>query len=300
MTRFLGLRGNKLNIAAILGVLMPSILSLGYFTSSLGGVLSIKNFELQFPEIDIQHALNRSHASSLRGTVTAAFTIGVFLGTLSCIWLGDLLGRRRVIIAGSITQIVGAAVSASAFHLIQLIASRIIIGIGMGALLATSPLWLTEISPAKKRGSHVVTKGIFSGAGCAIALFLDFGLSLTYGNKSWRIAFAFPIVFPVVVLGFIVFLPESPRWLIRQSRIADAAEVLAALHDSSVSDKIVETKIKEMQASLDLAGGENSLRQIFHMGPQRTFHRAALAVMAMMFVQLTGAVVTTYYSTCFT
>ncbi|KAJ5580199.1 uncharacterized protein N7459_006184 [Penicillium hispanicum] len=297
MPRFLGLRGNRLNVAAILGVLMPSIMSLGYFTSAFGGVLSVQSFEICFPEIDVKHAQNRSHASSLRGTVMATFTIGVSLGTFSCIWLGDLMGRRRVILTGSITQIIGASLSASAYSLAQLIAARVIIGIGTGAVLATSPLWLSEISQANKRGSHVVTKGMFSGLGCAIALFLEYGMSFTYGAKSWRVPFACPVVFSVIVVGFILFLPESPRWLIRKTRIAEAAEILAALYDCRTDDGTIEARIKEVQASLDLAGDKRSLLQIFHMGRQRTFHRAALAIAALMFLQLTGASVTTYYTT---
>jgi MFS family permease len=295
MTRFFGLRGNSLNIAAILGVLMPGILTTGYNASSLGGVLDLKNFEEQFPEIDLDTSANRSYASTIQGIVVAAYPIGVFFGTLSCIWLGDRFGRRRTIMAGSVIQAIGSVLMASACFLSMLIASRIVLGFGTGVLLATIPLWQSEISPANKRGAHVGMKGIFSGLGCALSLFLDYGMSFTRGSVSWRFPFAFVVLLSLAVLVFIIFLPESPRWLIRQGRIAEASEVLAALEDTSVDDESVQSQVRDVQTSLDLAG-KKSLGQIFHMGPQKTFHRAMLAVAAMLFLQLTGSTVITFYS----
>jgi MFS family permease len=295
MPHFFGLRGNSLNIAAILGVLMPGILTTGYNASLLGGVLELRNFEDQFPEIDIAAADNKSRASTIQGLVVAAYTIGGFFGTLSCIWLGDRFGRRRTIMAGSGVQVLGAILMASASALSQLIASRVVLGFGTGVLLATIPLWQSEISPANKRGAHVGMKGVFSGFGCALALFLDFGMSFTRGSIAWRFPFAFVMLLSLAVLISITYLPESPRWLIRQGRIAEASEVLAALEDTCVDDEVVEAKIKDVQISLDLSG-KKSLGQIFHMGPQRTFHRAILAAGAMLFLQLTGSTVITFYS----
>ena len=156
---------------------------------------------------------------------------------------------------------------ASAGSLAQLVTSRVILGVGTGVLLATIPLWQSEISPANKRGAHVGMKGIFSGLGCALALFLDFGMSFTQGNVAWRFPFAF-----VMLLS------------------------IAALEDTSVGDQVVEAKIKDVQKSLDLFE-EKSLGQIFHMGPQRSFHRAMIAALAMLFLQLTGSTVITFYST---
>jgi MFS family permease len=296
MPRFLGLRGNSLNIAAILGVLMPGILTVGYNASLLGGVLTQKNFEEQFPEINIAAANDKPHASMVQGLVVASYTIGGFFGTLSCIWLGDRFGRRRTIMAGSVVQVLGAILMASAGTLVQLITSRVVLGVGTGVLLATIPLWQSETSPADKRGAHVGMKGVFSGFGCALGLFVDFGMSFTQGSVAWRFPFAFVVLLSVAVLVFIYMLPESPRWLIRQGRLSEASEVLAALGDTSVDDESVGAKIKDVQTSLDLFE-EKSLGQIFHMGPQRTFHRAMIAALAMLFLQLTGSTVTTFYST---
>jgi MFS family permease len=298
MTRFLGCRGSSLNIVAILGVLMPGIMSVGYNAASLGGVLTFNTFEAQFPDIDVTHSENPSRTSTLQGTVVAVYAIGGFLGTFSCIWLGDILGRRRMIMAASIVQILGATLNATAYSLTQLIVSRVTIGVGTGAILATIPLWQSEISPAHRRGAHVVTKGVFSGIGCALALFLEFGMSFMKGSITWRLPSAFPMFLSLVILGFMFCLPESPRWLLCQNRVPEAREILAALENASADSDVVESRIKEVQSSLDLAGNKASLARLYNMGPQRTFHRAILAMGGMIFVQLTGSTVTTFYSKC--
>lgn len=297
MTRFFGLRGNSLNVAAILGVLMPGILSFGYNSASIGGVLSFRSFEERFPGIDIAHAEDKAKASSLQGTVVAAFPIGAFLGALSCIWIGDWLGRRRVIMLGAATQILGCALSASSFHMPQLILSRMVVGAGAGSSLATIPLWLSEISPAAKRGSHVVTKGIFSGMGCAMVLFLEYGMSFQHeSGMSWRLPLGLSIILSIAVFGFICMLPESPRWLIQKDRTVEAMEILTALENTDSDDEKIQSTIVEVQASLAMSKEKAGLKQFFQMGTQRTFHRACLAVMGLLFLQLTGSTVTTFYS----
>lgn len=299
MTRFLGLRGTRLNAVTIIGVLMPGILSVGYNAASLGGVLSLESFERQFREIDVDDAPNKNLASTIQGTVVAVYAIGGFIGTFACIWLGDMLGRRRVIMSGAFVQVIGAVLNASAYSLTQLVVSRLVVGIGTGILLATIPLWLSEISPASKRGAHVATKGIFSGLGCAVALFLDFGLSFKDTSMAWRLPAAFPVIFSVAVFAFIIFLPESPRWLIRRGRISEAQETLATLENRALGDREIEMRIEEMQTSFSLAGNQKTLTQLFSMGPQRASHRAFLAMAAMTFLQLTGSTVTTFYSMFF-
>ncbi len=54
------------------------------------------------------------------------------IGALSCLWLGDLLGRRAIIWIGSIWMIVGAIIQTASFSIGQLIAGRIVGGVGNG------------------------------------------------------------------------------------------------------------------------------------------------------------------------
>lgn len=297
MAPFLGFQGNRLNLVALLGILMPSIVSVGYNQSLLGGVLTLNAFEKQFPEISVADAApqEKSRTSAIQGTVVAIYAMGGMFGALSCIGLGDLFGRRRVMMIASVTQLIGAVLQTSAFSFVQLIVSRIILGLGSGGLMATTPVWLSEISPAERRGANVSSIGLFAGLGAMIGLFVDFGMSFTAGSVGWRFPASIPVILSLIVLGFACVLPESPRWLIRKGRIDEARMILIALDDKSIGNGKIEKEIKEVQNSLHLAGG-GSLRQIFQMGPQRVIHRAILASMVMAFMQMTGFNAITFYS----
>lgn len=297
MKRFAGLRGNRLNIATILCVAMPGLITVGYNQTQLGGILSFHSFRKQFPEIDVSHADpgDKKHTSIIQGTIVALYAVGGLLGALACVWFGDRLGRLRVILASSAIQIVGAVFMGSAFRLAHLVVARLILGVGTGGMLATVPVWQSEISPTSKRGAHVVTTGVFLGMGLTVALFVDFGMSFAPGSVAWRFPAVFQTVFSLIVLVSTLFMPESPRWLVRQGRTAEARATLAALDDSTLESLEIEAEINEVKASFAQTG-EQSLRQMFHMGPRRVFHRIMLATGVMIFLQLAGVNVISLYS----
>ncbi|RAO70472.1 uncharacterized protein BHQ10_006484 [Talaromyces amestolkiae] len=293
MAPFFGLRGNSLNIAALLGVVMPAIMTFGYNQSLLGGILTLPTFEKQFPAID---AHGNSHKSTIQGTVTALYAVGGLFGAVLCIWQGDTLGRRRVIMIAAVIQIIGAILMSSAFDLAQLIVSRILVGAGTGGLLATVPVWQSEISPASKRGAHVVTTGVFIGMGLSLALFMDLGFSFAHGSISWRFPCAFQIILSLMALVFVSFMPDSPRWLVRQNRVSEALEILAVLDDVDTTSPEIEAEIRDAQHSLELSGSA-SVREIFSIGPQKILYRTILACSVLMFLQLTGVNAITFYTT---
>jgi MFS family permease len=281
----------------MLGVAMPAIMTLGYGQGVLGGLLTLLNFEHQFHEMDVTDAFpsERFHRSTIQGTVVALFSVGGLFGATTCIGLGDKIGRRRTILFASVVQIMGALLMSSAFNFAQLILSRIVLGLGVGGQLTTVVIWQAEISPANKRGAHVGTTGIFVAMGLTLALVVDLGMSFVPNSSSWRLPFAIPILLclPVITLGY--FLPESPRWLVRQSRLTEAREVLAALHDIDAEHERIAKDIKNVQLSLSIAG-EGSFGQVVRMGCQRNIHRACLAAGGLILLQLTGINSITYYS----
>jgi MFS family permease len=108
----------------------------------------------------VYKALHNTDLVFSLGTVIALYTIVGMFGALSCIFLGDLLGRRRTIFLASGVSIIGAILMSSSFSLAQFIVARIVLGLGTGGYTATVPVWQSELSKASHRGAHVVTEGI--------------------------------------------------------------------------------------------------------------------------------------------
>lgn len=129
-------------------------------------------------------------------------------------------------------MVVGAALQCSAFGLDHFIIGRVITGIGNGLNTSTVPTWQSETCKAHRRGMMVMIEGALITGGICLSYWLDFGFSfLEPSSISWRFPLAFQIVFALIILAFILELPESPRWLILKGKEDEALEVLSALSD---------------------------------------------------------------------
>lgn len=125
----------------------------------MGGLLTLKSFLKYFPEIDTVHpppGSSASHASNIQGITVGAYTLGCFFGAVATIWLGNMLGRKRTIMTGSVIMIIGAVLQASSYGLAQLIVGRVITGIGNGMNTSTVPTWQAETSKSHRRGQMVM------------------------------------------------------------------------------------------------------------------------------------------------
>lgn len=212
---------------------------------------------------------------------------GIF-GSLLCIFLGDLLGRRRTIFIAGIVNGIGAIIQSTAYSLGQLIVGRAVLGLGTGGIIATVSLWQSEVSKAESRGSHVSAFGVFTGMGLSLSLWVGLGMSFTQPNQaSWRFTLILSLFFSTLLSLFIFTLPESPRWLCKKGRCEEAREILALLYSWDRTSEEVENQIQDIQMSLEQAGGANSLG-MFKMGPQRSLHRVILAAIPQMFLQMSG------------
>lgn len=186
---------------------------------------------------------------------------------------------------------------ATSFQFAHFIVARLILGLGIGGYVATVPVWQSEISPAHKRGSNVVTDGIFVGIGVTVALWIDLGFYFVKNNSvSWRFPLAFQIVLSLTAMVFITVLPESPRWLIKTGQRGQARKVLSALLDVDHDSEVITETIHQIETALAVCGS-SSWTDMFKNGEQRLFHRAYLAATGQMFQQMCGVNLITYYAT---
>ena len=86
-------------------------------------------------------------------------------------------------------------------------------GWGNGFNTATTPLWVSELVPAKSRGRHVAIEGNLIAFGIVVAYYLNIGMSYASGPVQWRFVIAFQIVIIFFQVLLTLMLPESPRWL---------------------------------------------------------------------------------------
>ncbi|KAL1868767.1 hypothetical protein Plec18167_008072 [Paecilomyces lecythidis] len=294
MGRYFGLKGTKLNIAIgfIAGL---DFLLFGYDQGVMGGLLSLGSWVKTFPSIDTTKDGLAGLDQAQRITV-ASYNVGCFCGAILCIFIGDRLGRRKTIFLGSAIMVIGATLQCTAFELAHLIVGRIITGIGNGLNTSTVPTWQSECSKSHRRGQLVMIEGALITGGICLSYWLDFGFSfLEPSSVSWRFPIAFQIFFALVILVFVLPLPESPRWLIMKGKEEEAVEVLTALLDLPADDPLIHTEFTEIKDTVLLIKS-SSFRDLFTMDEDRNFHRVVLAYVNQMFQQISGINLITYYA----
>lgn len=103
------------------------------------------------------------------------------------------------------------------------------------------------------------------------------------------------MVFAILILAFILELPESPRWLILKGREDEAMRVLSALSDVPPDDKYVRSEFTAIKDTV-LEMQQGGFRDLFTMGEDRHFHRVVLAYVNQVFQQIGGINLITYYA----
>ena len=249
-----------------------------------------------FPRIDTVNTTGskKTENSRIQGTVIALYTLGALFGALSCIVIGDKLGRKRTIMLGAFVHTIGSILQASSYSLGQLIVGRLVSGLGFGALTATAPNWQSECSSAEHRGSVVLLESVFISFGLALQGWISYGISHASGSVAWRFPLALTGLFSIIVVGTMSQMPESPRWLIKQGRLEEAKETLAALDDLPIDSSQITSEVSRIEENLRVTG-QGRFRDIFTNGEERLFHRTCLAAAGQLFQQMCGINALAFY-----
>lgn len=293
-----GVALQRLQIAMIVG---PSFILFGYNQAGLGGLLTEEDWVATFPQIDTVNtnsAAEKSYHSTIQGLVVATFVIGALFGALSCSYTGDKFGRRAVVLAGAICTLVGEVLECSAFSLPQFIIGRIFVGLGIGQLSATVPVWQSETSGASNRGQQVIVCGIFLCFGYTLESWVDLGFfELPPGATTWRPPIALAIAFSLVLTASVYLFPESPRWLVCQGRTEDARSAIALFrgYDNEAAIE-VQAELTGIELSLEESSGA-SLKDMLSMGEDKLLYRFGLCIMLQFYQQMSGSNLISVYTT---
>ncbi|KAF4543627.1 putative hexose carrier protein [Lasiodiplodia theobromae] len=293
MPQFLGMRGKTLSLVVSI-VATTGFLLFGYDQGVMSGIIAAEPFNDYFPET--------KDDKTYQGFVTAIYEVGCLFGAVIMLIYGDALGRRKGIMAGATIMILGVIIQITAVKghkaTVQFIIGRTITGVGNGMNTSTIPTYQAECSKSNNRGLLICIEGGIIAFGTMIAYWIDYGCSYGSENLSWRFPIAFQIFFGLIVVIFMIGLPESPRWLLSKDRPEEALKVIAALRGLTVDDD--ETKL---QASIIMdgirasghAGGNTSYRDLLTGGKTQHCRRMLIGASSQFFQQLGGCNAVIYY-----
>ncbi|KZV76507.1 general substrate transporter [Peniophora sp. CONT] len=226
-----------------------------------------------------------------QGTIVAIYDIGCAVGSLFVFFFGEAIGRKRMIMAGASTMIVGTAILTSSTTRAQLIVGRIVTGIGNGFNSSSIPVYQSETCGGHIRGTLVCLNSTVTIIGLVIAYWLDYGMSFVDGPAQWRLPIGFQAFFALCLLLQGAVLPDSPRWLLAHGREEEALTVLCQLEDKPATHPDVIEKKREIEVSLmqESAGGPFKYSELLERGPIDNFRRVCLAIGVNVMQQFTGS-----------
>jgi len=218
--------------------------------------------------------------------IVSGVLAGAAVGALGGGRLADLFGRRKLLIATSIIFGVGSLLCAAATSPQMLVAGRIIVGLGIGLSSSTVPVYISEVAPAEARGWQVSLFQLAITVGILLAYVVDYAFAKIQG---WRWMFGLALV-PAAIFGIgMIFLPESPRWLLGRGQRESARAILARVRGTGNVDQ----ELTEIERSLGHSQESGSLSDLF----APAIRPALIAGIGLaIFQQITGINTVIYYA----
>jgi SP family arabinose:H+ symporter-like MFS transporter len=213
--------------------------------------------------------------TAMEGWFVSSALVGCIAGVAVTGELSDRFGRKYSLIASGLLFSISAIGCALSGSHTQLIVYRLIGGVGVGVASMLSPLYISEVSPARIRGRMValyqfaITLGILC-AYFANALMLNLSESLTsldpvgmwhrlFVAEVWRAMFGSEAVPALLFFVTMFFVPSSPRWLSTKNRNEEAGRILERINNREIAERELES-IK-MAIARESAGSWRGLLQ---------------------------------------
>ncbi|KAJ4248814.1 hypothetical protein NW762_012652 [Fusarium torreyae] len=229
-----------------------------------------------------------------QGAIGSALAAGSVLGSASAGYVSDKIGRRDAIWWSCIFWIAGTIIQTAVQNWQMLLVGRIINGITVGVTSSQVPVYLAEIAKHDKRGSIIVIQQLAIDVGFTVYFFVGYGCSFIAGPASFRTTWSIQFVPCVILMLGLLFLPESPRWLISKDRLDEAITVLANIQSGgNKDDPVVIAEWDEIRNTLRVERevGRGWRKFVKH----GMWHRTLVGFMVQAWQQLAGANVITYY-----
>ncbi|KAM5363424.1 hypothetical protein ACJZ2D_011991 [Fusarium nematophilum] len=267
----------------------------GFDTGSFGGILANPGFINQFGKYNTEmgkYAFDSTHTSIM----SSIPFIGKFLG---CFVAGSAIeryGHRLVFVIFSVISFIGvimeitvADTGAGSRRFAQFLIGRVIVYISVGLVEVDVAPKLFQLLSVASSSSPCSSSSIATGANKAYSTSTD--------GIGWKTVTGLQFIFPTLLIAFVFFIPDSPRWLLSKDRESEAVVSLQRLRSKADAD--------QGRCNQEIMAIKESLREQVHKGPWldlfcgNNLRRAMIVFVFYFFQQTTGQAFTSTYQTVF-
>ncbi|KAG9509767.1 Proton myo-inositol cotransporter, partial [Fragariocoptes setiger] len=228
-------------------------------------------------------------------TVLGAWILSILAGSLS-----ERYGRKVIILLASVIFTFGSIVMGFAWSKWILLFGRLTVGVAIGLASTVVPIYIAEVAPSNIRGSLVTLNNCFITFGQLVAA-ITAGVFSTDHETGWRWMLSLAAVPAAIQFTGFMFMPESPRWLIRRRRDSEAMESLKRMRGPKSTRLLYEFDIikqSSLEAENQKARRKQQKRNMVMAILRKTASRRALIVgcLLMSIQQLAGINTVMYYT----
>jgi SP family sugar:H+ symporter-like MFS transporter len=234
------------------------------------------------------------------GFNVASMLLGCAIGAFFAGRLADRFGRRGIMRVAAGLFIVSAWGSGIATGSAEFVFYRVLGGLAVGAASVLAPAYISEVAPARYRGSLATVQQVAIISGLFVAFISNYLLAGAAGSsmaefwlgfEAWRWMFWVEILPASIFLLALFFIPESPRYLVLKRRSDQAQDVLAKLS----GEEAAKTKVAEIDASLAADHHKPTMRDLVDPATSRIRKIVWVGIGLATFQQLVGINVVFYY-----
>lgn len=212
-------------------------------------------------------------SAALSGWLMSSALIGCIGGAMAAGVLSDKFGRKNALIVAALLFVISATGTAFADNITSFVLYRILGGIGIGLASTVSPMYISEISPADRRGKLVALNQLTIVIGVLGAQIINLIIAEPVSGEivleswnvveGWRYMFAAEIIPALLFFILMFFVPESPRWLVKMGSQNSALAVLSKIGTGNYAT----TNLKDIEASFNQQDKKFSLSELKSIKP---------------------------------
>ena len=222
-----------------------------------------------------------------KGWTGSCIIVGCMIGCVIAGPFSSRFGRKKILILTAVVFLISSLGCALANQYSVFIAYRIAAGVAVGAASMLAPIYIAELSPPQHRGKLVSLNLFAIFLGQFSAFYSNFFLRNFGGDNNWRWMIGVMAVPSFLLFVCLLFVPESPRWLVEKKQNNLAMKILTRINGLAEANR----EFEEIQQTIRASRGR--LAELFQRG---AFRILIIGMMLAIFQQITGINVVMYYA----
>ncbi|KAI1862933.1 hypothetical protein JX265_008979 [Neoarthrinium moseri] len=278
------------------GIMSLAFLEYGIDFGVIGGLQAMPGF-LQVYGYRAKTSIGWNISTTRQQLIASLMTLGAFISSGTAGLVAAKLGRKTCLWLACLLCVVSTVIMMTTETIGPLYVARFLIGLANGYFLTFSQLYTQESSPAKYRGLFLTSFQFITSLGTLIGNIIDWGTQGRPDKTAYLIPLGIVYLVPILMSVGLLFIPESPRWLILQNRIEDSRKSLAWLRPNG---RVIESEVAEIRNAIAIEremGGNVGVLDMFKHPIDR--RRTGLSVGAVSLRSASGSMFIIAFKTYF-